>query len=252
MPDSTIYISRSSKPLIAVSRPVIIACISTAVLGSTAALLLMPEGTIISQLQFWLDAWQDPARNRISAVSPFDEESRMDCIMLLVGAMLYAMLLSLPFIPGFELGLLLMLTMGDTGIVVVYLASVVGLNLSFAMGRWMPRDWTDALLGSARAKAQTNPVCRHLNHLLEKAGRRTSSCSVMPAIGHRHRYLLLAILFNLPGNTLLGGGGGIALMSGMNRGLSWIGFLLTVAVATAPIPLLALLGTLSIESLLNC
>jgi hypothetical protein len=46
------------------------------------------------------------------------------------------------------------------------------------------------------------------------------------------------VLINLPGNMLVGGGGGIALVAGMTRLFSWPAFLLTVAVAVAPVPLL--------------
>ena len=37
----------------------------------------------------------------------------------------------------------------------------------------------------------------------------------------RHRYLLFALLINMPGNSVLGGGGGIALVSGFARLYRW-------------------------------
>jgi hypothetical protein len=53
----------------------------------------------------------------------------------------------------------------------------------------------------------------------------------------RHRYLALAIAINLPGNILLGGGGGLALMAGISRLFSAPGFLATIAIAVSPVPL---------------
>jgi hypothetical protein len=58
----------------------------------------------------------------------------------------------------------------------------------------------------------------------------------------RHRYLAVAIALNMPGNLMIGDGGGIALAAGFSRlfSLSW--FALTVAVAVAPVPIVVLLA----------
>jgi hypothetical protein len=48
-------------------------------------------------------------------------------------------------------------------------------------------------------------------------------------------------LFNLPGNAALGGGGGIAMMSGFSRLFTFGGFVTAVAVAIAPVPLVILI-----------
>jgi hypothetical protein len=45
------------------------------------------------------------------------------------------------------------------------------------------------------------------------------------------------VAINLPGNIVIGGGGGIALMAGLSRLFSPSGFVVTVAIATLPIPL---------------
>jgi hypothetical protein len=47
----------------------------------------------------------------------------------------------------------------------------------------------------------------------------------------------LAIVLNLPGNIVIGGGGGIALMAGASRLYSVPGFLVTIVLAVAPVPL---------------
>jgi hypothetical protein len=53
----------------------------------------------------------------------------------------------------------------------------------------------------------------------------------------RHRYFALAIVVNVPGNIILGGGGGIALIAGASKLFSLSGFLATIALAVAPVPL---------------
>ena len=53
----------------------------------------------------------------------------------------------------------------------------------------------------------------------------------------RQRYLALALLLNMPGNFVLGGGGGIAMMAGLSRVFSPPLFLLMTMLAVAPVPL---------------
>ena len=53
----------------------------------------------------------------------------------------------------------------------------------------------------------------------------------------RFRYVALALLINLPGNGLLGGGGGICLMTGLSRMFRRGATLLTIALAVLPVPL---------------
>ncbi len=169
---------------------------------------------------------------------------------LLLGVAAYMLLLSLPFLPGMELGILLMAFFGKEGTVLVYLGTVGGLNLAYLLGRWLPVRWTPARI-SRLAAHEEEEEGGLVEHLLNKTrwGRRLGS-------GQRSTlatspYLLLALLLNLPGNFLLGGGGGISMVFGITRLLSWRSFFLTVCLATAPVPLLVLLGILQIESLLG-
>ena len=57
-----------------------------------------------------------------------------------------------------------------------------------------------------------------------------------------HRYLAIAFAFNLPGNALIGGGGGIALLAGLSGLFSLSGYLIAVCIAVLPVPLAAVLG----------
>lgn len=58
----------------------------------------------------------------------------------------------------------------------------------------------------------------------------------------RFRWLALALLINMPGNTVIGGGGGIAMAVGYSRTFTYPAFLTCAAVAVAPVPALVLLA----------
>ena len=168
---------------------------------------------------------------------------------LLLGAAAYMLLLSVPFLPGMELGLFLMAYFGKDGTILVYLGTVGGLNLAYLLGRWLPLRWTPASITEFTATRRPDEQDAFMHYLLNstrwgaRLGKRArSTLTASP-------YLLLALLLNLPGNFVLGGGGGISMIFGITRTLSWKGFLITVCLATAPIPLLVLLGFMQIENL---
>ena len=72
----------------------------------------------------------------------------------------------------------------------------------------------------------------------------TAPSKVVPYL-LEHRYLMIAIILNLPGNALIGGGGGIGLVAGMSRLYPFPKYLLLVGLAITPLPLLFLAGKLS-------
>lgn len=141
-------------------------------------------------------------------------------VALLTACVLYALLLALPFVPAMEIGLLIMTVFGKWGAVGAWLATVAGLNLAYGIARAWPRS---AALDRER-----------LPRPLQRLGRRLPF-HFLPAAA-------LALLLNLPGNSALGGGGGIALLYGASRALSWPRFALTVALATAVLPALFFLA----------
>lgn len=59
---------------------------------------------------------------------------------ILIGGLLYILLLMIPFVPGFELGLLIMLLLGGDSVWFIYLFTIIGLNLSFLLGKLLLRD----------------------------------------------------------------------------------------------------------------
>lgn len=119
---------------------------------------------------------------------------------------------------------------------------VVALLLSYLVGRFVPYTATAAALefvGLRKARdmalrmAPLDAVARP-GFLTANAPRR-----IVPFL-LRRRFLVLAVMINLPGNTLIGGGGGIALVAGMSGIYPLPRFLLTIALAVAPIPVLVL------------
>jgi hypothetical protein len=121
----------------------------------------------------------------------------------------------------------------------VYVCTVAGLALSYAVGRLLPIHW----LIQATEAAGLRRTSRLLTDIepLDRAGRLAYLASVVPgrrmSIMLRYRYLALALMLNIPGNFLIGGGGGIALVAGISRLYSVPGFLATIAIAVSPVPI---------------
>lgn len=162
---------------------------------------------------------------------------------LLLWFVVYVLALAMPFVPGVEISFAIMLLLGAKGIVAMYLATLVGLSLAYGVGRRVPLSVLAAMLAWLRlqragALVQTLaqvPREQQLDYLLQVAPVR-----VVPFL-LRHRYLALALAFNLPGNALLGGGGGIALLAGLSRQFRYPHYLLMLCLAIAPVPALLLL-----------
>ncbi len=156
----------------------------------------------------------------------------------------YVLWMALPFVPGIELGLALMVMLGTRGVVLVYLCTLLSLSLSFTIGRLIPLNVFARFFGwlhlykAQDLVLQLEPLNSEekLNFLL-----RTAPSKVIPFL-LKHRYLTIAIALNLPGNALIGGGGGIGLITGMSRLYPFPKFILLVSLAITPLPLLILAG----------
>lgn len=163
--------------------------------------------------------------------------------IVFASAALYVILMALPFMPGIEVGLMLMAMLGVEGIALVYLCTVLALSLSFLAGRLLPPRYVARPLGWLRLER-----ARKLVTDLEPLGpeerlrflTRNAPSRIAPFL-LRHRYLVLAVLFNLPGNAIIGDGGGIALIAGMSRLFPFPKFVLLVCLAITPVPLIFLL-----------
>lgn len=158
--------------------------------------------------------------------------------MLMTAAAVYLIASALPFVPGAEIGFTLLVLFGGDLAVLVYLGMVGALLLAFGVGRLVPVRTTAAMLracGLVRAHAlvlEAEGLSRNqwLALLVRHAPRR-----IVPFL-LRHRHLALVLLLNLPGNALLGGGGGIALLAGMSRLFSLPGYVAAVILAVLPVP----------------
>lgn len=166
--------------------------------------------------------------------------------VVLTGLILYVGLMALPFLPGVEIGLAFMMVLGFKGIVVVYACTLIALSIGFGLGRLLPArflvsflEWLHLTRAATLLRSfDGTPPEQRLQFVAEKA----SSRLVVALI--RRRYLLVAVLLNLPGNALIGGGGGIAMMAGMSRLFPFPAYLLLIAFAVLPGPLLILLSNL--------
>lgn len=163
--------------------------------------------------------------------------------MLMLATAVYALAAATPFVPGAEIGAVLMMTFGEPIALLVYAAMVGALLVAFLAGRFVPATVlasTFGFLGLQRARVLVEhmhslPPKEKLSFLMARAPTR-----VVPAL-LRYRYAAVVLALNIPGNTLVGGGGGIALLAGMSGLFTPVYFAFAVAVAVAPIPLLVLL-----------
>jgi hypothetical protein len=166
-------------------------------------------------------------------------------------AAVYVLALALPFIPGVEIGLLLMVLFGRDGVVAAYVATIFGLSLAYLAARTVPKritlKWMKVL---GLSDAMNDPKDAMDTFVV---GGRTAQ-GITARLGRfllSHRHLTLAVCLNLPGNSVLGGGGGIAALCGLSGQFRWWLYFFTLIVATAPLPLLVLIGQVEIEPLLE-
>ena len=206
---------------------------------------------VVIILAFWFDYW---LRGEMGIAKKFAEYvgDQWGTGILIGGGIIYVLLLSLPFVPGVELGVLLMCVFGKEGIVFVYFATVAGLSLAFLMGSILPLKWMKSSLEKLGFTNATECQFDDIDGML-------ANFSLIQRLFHKrflsfltkYRYPTIGILYNMPGNYLIGGGGGISLVCGISRNISWKWFLLTVAVAVSPVPLLAWFGVIQLETLLG-
>ncbi|MDU8911449.1 hypothetical protein [Aestuariicoccus sp. MJ-SS9] len=151
----------------------------------------------------------------------------------------FVVLAAIPFVPGAEIGFALLLLFGGQVAPLVYLGMVGALVVSFLCARLVPAPLLACglqQLGLTKAAAFIIELDSAAPH--ERADR--LSLILPPALGrrlHRYRHLLLAIALNTPGNSLLGGGGGLAFMAGASRLYGFGTYLATIVCAVAPVPL---------------
>lgn len=186
-------------------------------------------------LGLWIGTqWQRLEDTQISAMDP-----AMMFQILAVTLIVFIITSAMPFIPGAEIGFGLMVVFGGKVAILVYGAMVSALTISYLVGALVPPTWIVrffAYLGFSKAAQLAQDLAsrdrkNRIDYLLETAPRRWVPMLV------RHRYLAMMLVLNLPGNSLVGGGGGLALAAGMSGLFRFPAFFAALLVAVAPIPL---------------
>jgi hypothetical protein len=159
--------------------------------------------------------------------------------MLVLILILYALLIAIPFVPGVEIGLFLLIALGAPVAPFVYLATLAGLLTSFILGRFVQISSMCRLLDGIGLQR----ACTFMETIdgLDQRERLSLIKERLPQwVGPgllRYRYLIIAVGINIPGNVLIGGGGGIALMAGLSRIFTPVATIVTIAIAISPVPL---------------
>lgn len=190
-------------------------------------------------LGLWIGAqWERLEDTQISTM-----DTAMMVKILAVTLIVFIITSAMPFIPGAEIGFGLMVIFGGKVAILVYGAMVSALTISYLVGALVPATWIVRFfryLGFGKAAQLAQELAsrdrkNRIDYLLETAPRRWVPMLV------RHRYLAMMLVLNLPGNSLVGGGGGLALAAGMSGLFRFPAFFATLLVAVAPIPLFFLL-----------
>lgn len=160
--------------------------------------------------------------------------------LIMTASAIYIALMAIPFMPGAEVGISMIFLFGAKICFLVYVSTVLALIPPYVFGRLIPaRHCARAFefVGLTKAQRLVEHIAplsadQRLAHLLENAPTRFGPFLI------RHRFLALAVAINLPGNIIIGGGGGIAMLAGMTGLYALPTYLLTIALAVAPLPLI--------------
>ena len=183
--------------------------------------------------------WVIDAAMYMSEALPPEDQPAAYLALMTGSVVLYALLIMVPFVPGIEIGVALLMLRGADIAPVIYLATVIGLFLAYHVGRNMPiatlrRLFLDLrLVGACRLLDQIGPLSPQERLIVLHAS--------LPAwagmLATKFRYLALALLINIPGNVVIGGGGGILMVAGLSGVFTSRAVFITLAVAVAPVPL---------------
>jgi hypothetical protein len=167
------------------------------------------------------------------------EDDRLRVGMLIAFLLAYALLISVPFVPGVEIGLSLMVMEGPWIAPLIYGSTVAGLSLAYAVGEWVPYARLHRVFDDLRLKKACHllETVQPLSRTERLEALRARAPGWLRPLATRYRYVLLGLLVNLPGNAVLGGGGGILFTAGLSRLFLPMQTVVTILVAVAPVPL---------------
>jgi hypothetical protein len=172
-------------------------------------------------------------------IQVFPRHESMLNVIIFGAVAIYILLMAIPFMPGIEIGLAVMALLGGKSALLIYMSTLIALSISYMIGKYFPLHLVHKLL-----KWLYLNKASELIGLLEPLdppqrlkflyGR--SPTKFAPYL-LKHRYAAIAFALNLPGNALIGGGGGIGLIVGMSRLIPFHKYILVVSAAIAPVPL---------------
>jgi len=170
-------------------------------------------------------------------IRPDNEQQVHRAIM--IGAVAYIVLLAMPFVPGAEIGIALLAAFGAAIAPLIYVCTVAAMMLAFTIGRFLPIGLLEKGLQALRMRRAADLVARsaplssdeRLALLLAGQSKRVLRIAV------KYRYLAMALAVNTPGNSIIGGGGGIMIIAGLSGLFSPLATFLTVVFAVSPVPL---------------
>ncbi|WP_299732394.1 hypothetical protein [uncultured Tateyamaria sp.] len=170
-------------------------------------------------------------------IRPSNEQQVHKAIM--IGAVAYVVLLAIPFVPGAEIGMVLLAGFGAAIAPLIYVCTVAAMMLAFTVGRFLPIGALERLLHALRIRRGAAMVARaaplsqdeRVAMLMEGQSKRVLRLAL------RYRYVALAVAVNMPGNSIIGGGGGIMMIAGLTGIFSPFSTFLTVILAVSPVPL---------------
>ncbi len=163
--------------------------------------------------------------------------------VVMAGIALYAGLMAIPFVPGMEISIALLAAFGHQVAVLIYAATVSALAISYLIGRLVPIRLI-ALLFESLGQQRSASLVRRLESLSPEQRLETLSAHApkrfVPTL-LKYRYIAIAVALNVPGNAIIGGGGGIALLAGISGLFTFPRYLTIVSLAVLPVPLTILL-----------
>lgn len=170
-------------------------------------------------------------------IRPDNEQQVHKAIM--IGAMAYIGLLAMPFVPGAEIGIALLAGFGAAIAPLIYVCTVAAMMLAFTIGQFLPITVLEQFLRVLRLRraaelvAQAAPLSTDERVALLLHGQ---SKRIVP-LALRYRYLAMALAVNMPGNSVIGGGGGIMMLAGLSGIFTPLSTLLVIIIAVSPVPL---------------
>lgn len=170
-------------------------------------------------------------------IRPDNEQQVHKAIM--IGTVAYVGLLAMPFVPGAEIGIALLAGFGAAIAPLIYVCTVAAMMLAFTIGRFLPITALERLLRVLRLRRAADLVARaaplskdeRIAMLLGGQSKR-----ILP-LALRYRYVAIALAVNTPGNSIIGGGGGIMIVAGLSGIFTPLSTFVTIVVAVSPVPL---------------